>query len=100
MKLREYLDANIMEIRQFAAKVPVTEHTVYNWLYKGIVPLRIYQLVVQKITDGQVTLKDWEKKDEKKKTNKRIRSTKDNGMRTAQHMDANKATKPKSSKSK
>jgi len=100
MKLQQYLDDNILEIKEFAARVPVTEHTVYNWLYNGVTPLRIYQLLIQKASDGQVTQKDWEKKNDKKKANRRVRGAEDNGVRATKHLDANKAFKLKSSKKK
>jgi hypothetical protein len=100
MNLREWLDAEIMQIVDFAEKIGVSRLTVYNWLYKSTKPLRITQLIVQKETGGKVTLESWETLNEQKKADKRLRGTKDNGLRVAQHMVVDKKAKPKSSKGK
>lgn len=95
MNLREYLDDNILEIRHFTKKIRVSEHTVYNWLRGAIIPLRINQLKIQKITKGKVTTEDWGKHERTKKVDRRERSAKDNEVRPAQHLDANKKIKLK-----
>ncbi len=100
MNLREWLDSEIMEIREFAEKIGVSRLTIYNWLYKSTQPLRITKLIVQKETDGKVTLESWETLNDKKTIDKRLRGTKDNGMRSAQCVVANKKTKPKGSKAR
>ena len=100
MKLREYLDDNILQIREFTKHIGVTEHTVYNWLNGFIIPVRINQLKIQKLTDGKVTTKDWGNNERKKKANRRVRSAKDNEVRPSKHLDADKKAKLKSSKTK
>lgn len=98
MKLREYLDENIMEIKQFSQILQMDERTIYLWLTDDVTPLRINQLKIQKATNGKVTLQDWRPHERKKKANKRVRGTKGNGVRLAQHLDADKKAKLKSSK--
>lgn len=98
MNLREYLDYKKMMIKDFIAQMGVSEHTVYNWL-NGMMPLRIHRLLVEKMTEGKVKLKDWEKKDEsQKEIDRRVRGSKDNGMRDKKRVVVNKKTKLKSRK--
>lgn len=97
MNLREWLDDEIMEIREFAKRIGVSRLTIYNWLYKSTKPLRITKLIVQKETDGKVTLDSWETLNDKKTIDKRIRGTKDNGLRGTQRVVTDKKAKPKSS---
>ncbi len=98
MKLREYLDDNMLMIREFTKQMGVTEHTIYNWL-NGTVPLRIHRLLVEKVTEGQVKLKDWETTNEsQREIDRRVRSSKVNEVRKPQRVVANTKAKPKSSK--
>lgn len=93
MKLREYLDKNMMMIKDFVALVGVTEHTVYNWL-NGTVPLRLIRLKIAELTNGQIKLEDWED-GKKKKANRRVRSSKDNGVQSPQRVGNDEKTKSK-----
>lgn len=97
MNLREYLDLKSMMIKDFIAQIGVSEHTVYNWL-NGMTPLRIHRLLVEKVTEGNVKLKDWEKTNGKKEINGRVRGSKVNEVRNAKHLVADKKAKPKSGK--
>lgn len=98
MKLREYLDSNMLMIREFTKKIGVTEHTIYNWL-NGTIPLRIHRLLVEKMTEGKVKLKDWETKNgTEKEIDRRVRGSKDDGMRDKKRVVVNKKTKLKSRK--
>lgn len=100
MKLREYLDDEIIEVLEFSRMLGVTEHTVHNWL-NGVVPLRINQVMMKKVTNGKVDLIDWGTNErKKKKANGRVRGTKNNGMRDSKHLDVDKKTKPKGSSKK
>jgi len=100
MNLREYLDDNVLQIREFTKQVGVTEHTVYNWLNGLIMPVRINQLKIQKLTDGKVTTEDWGNNERKKKANRRVSGSKDNEVRPRKHMDVDKKAIAKGSKKK
>ncbi len=99
MKLRDYLDTEMITVKEFANKIEVHERTVYWWLSKGFTPMRFHQLRIDAETEGKVTTKDWMKKNgTKKETNKCVRGTKDNGLRSTKHLGTDKKTKLKSSK--
>lgn len=100
MKLQDYLDLEFMTKVEFKRLIGVSEKSVYNWC-NGMVPVRLHQLKIQAVTQGRVTLKDWEKKDGQDDTDaKRVSGSGDNGVHGVQRLGADKAIKPKGSKKK
>jgi transcriptional regulator with XRE-family HTH domain len=88
MNLRQWLDAECVEIKQLAGKLGVTRHTVHNWLTGGVMPLRVHKALIQKVTSGKVTIGEW--LNGPKKIDKRLRGSKTNGMHSTQRMGDDK----------
>lgn len=96
MKLIEYLEQQGLDIKAFAFYNGVDEKTVHNWIKGRSKPMKIYQHMVEKVTNGKVTSEDWE--DGQEKTDNRKRSSKDNGLHDTKRLDVDKKAKPKVSK--
>ncbi len=93
MKLIEYLEQQGLDIKAFAFYNGVDEKTVHNWIKGRSRPMKIYQHMVEKVTNGQVTAEDWD--NGQKTTDNRKRSTKDNGRNNSKRLDVDKKAKPK-----
>ncbi len=92
MKLRDWLDQECIEIKQLAEKIGVSRHAVHLWLSGTVTPLRVHRAVLQKITNNNVKIGDW---DDEAKVDRRVRSSKEDGVRGTQCVDANQKAKPK-----
>ena len=99
MKLRNYLAAQGILATDFAKELDVHLRTVRNWLAGTFVPMKLHQKMIEDYSNGKVTTKDW-KNASKKETNRRVRSSEDNGVQSAQRVGIDKKAKPKSGKAK
>jgi len=60
MKLKNWLYKNKVTKVEFAEKVEVCRDTIYRWL-NGTVPSRYAAKRIERVTKGEVTLKEWSK---------------------------------------
>ena len=58
MQLQEYLDKNGLRPIDFASRAKMSIDAIYRYL-KGAIPMPLYQEQIERITNGQVTKKDW-----------------------------------------
>lgn len=59
MKLKDYLEKEGLKLEKFAKKIGKSRVTLYRWLNGITMPDELQQKAIEKITKGQVTLKDW-----------------------------------------
>ena len=59
MKLLDYLNSHGLKRVFFADKIGVTQQALNNWINKGSRPNLETLLLIEKVTEGKVTLKDW-----------------------------------------
>ena len=93
MNLREWLDSECVEIKQLAGKLGVNRKTLYNWMTRGVVPLRIHRALIQRVTKGQVKIGDWE--DGEQIAAKRLRGRRKNEVRSQKRLVTDEAVKLK-----
>ena len=60
-KLREYLRANKIGVEAFADMANVTRQTIYNIIWRKVVPYATTQQKITKATQGHITQKDWQR---------------------------------------
>ena len=73
MKLREYLDEYVINIKAWAYKNDLSDATVRNWL-RGAYPCAMHREKIEQLTDGKVHKeKDWVDYGQKGKYDRRKR---------------------------
>ncbi len=70
MKLREYLNCNHIKYNGFSKMLGVSPSTVNLWLNTKTKPLLIMRKKIEELTQGAVSLADWEEEKQKKEENK------------------------------
>ena len=66
MNLREYLETNNLSVLEFCLSTELPTQNVYYWIRGKFVPNRFYKRIIAKLTNGQVTEKDWKKQKKEK----------------------------------
>lgn len=59
MRLNQYLVQNSMTATAFAKQVGVSNVAVWKWLNRVSMPTGKHMVLVDRLTDGQVTSADW-----------------------------------------
>jgi len=97
MNLREWMDQECIEVKQLAGKMGVSRHTIHLWLAGKTRPLRVHRALIQKITKDTIKIGDW---DETGKMDRRVSSSKKDGLQSSQRLGNDSKTKPKVKKNR
>lgn len=59
MKLLDWIQEKEMNVREFSKLLKVSHVTVYEWIKGNHRPNYARMLTIEKLTNGDVTYKDW-----------------------------------------
>lgn len=104
MQLKEYLQANNIDMMEFSRKTGFSYMSIYNWCHWRHVPLYAYQLIIARETKGKVTQEDWKKVKITRRNNEKDddinkRSLKTNAVHSAKRVRSGASAQPQGKKS-